>query len=372
MSTVGGDNNFVQKLPPMNTYYARLVWMIDYGTQDKYFKGQLSGTAHKGQWWFELVDTNEDFGKGHPEPFFVKTKELTYNLAGTSNTLRDYLSILLQRPIVKSEVVDLRQFIGMPCMVQIVHAKSADGSKTYANIASVMTVPPGTNVNPLRNPALFFDIGSPDMFTVFQAITNKYVQGTIVKSPEFQKCAMQANFPWQQYVIQQNNQQAPAPQQQFPVQNQYPQNQTPQVQQQPAGQWTPPVQNWGQQGLAQSQQPQQSAIIPNQQFLQQAPAPQAQSFPPQPPNPFQAQPPVQQTYQQPAPTGQPQANPFTPAPQQQYQQPQQTQPNPFQQQQHAAPQFQQPQGPPPGHVLNPMYPNVVGAPQFIPADGMPF
>lgn len=356
---VTGNSGFERKIPAMGTYNARVARIYDFGTQEKTFNGQVTGTRHSGQWIFELVDTNEDFGKGFPEPFHVETKELTLSLGGTSNTMRDYIGALLCRPIVKTENIKLEQFINMPCMIQVVHAKSKDGTKTYANISSVMAHPTPNAVAPLRTQPIFFEISAnnPNMFNQFLAINNKWTQGIIVKSPEFQQLSNAANFPWQQHIFVKGGAQqpAPAPQQQFAAPQQQFQAPTPQQyqQQQAAPQqqpWTPPVQTWPATG-----QPQQPALQPNQQFLTQAPAPQ-QQFTPQPPQQPQWPAPIQPGAQQ-----QP-ANPFQPAPQQPQftpQAPQQPAANPFQ----AAPQQF---GPPPGYKLDPLYPNVVGAEQYIP------
>jgi len=41
------------------------------------------------------------------------------------------------------EEFDLEDLLGMPCLLNVIHAKSQDGSKTYANVGSIMPLPDG-------------------------------------------------------------------------------------------------------------------------------------------------------------------------------------------------------------------------------------
>ena len=57
---------------------------------------------------------------------------------------------------------NLRNIIGVPCMIQIVHRKNADGSKVYANLASVTKVPRGYKVPKGELEPMIFDIEESD------------------------------------------------------------------------------------------------------------------------------------------------------------------------------------------------------------------
>lgn len=57
---------------------------------------------------------------------------------------------------------NLRNIVGVPCMIQIVHRKSADGSKTYANLASVTKMPKGFPAPKGTLEPLIYDIEESD------------------------------------------------------------------------------------------------------------------------------------------------------------------------------------------------------------------
>lgn len=57
---------------------------------------------------------------------------------------------------------NLRNIVGVPCMIQIVHRKSADGTKTYANLASVTKVPKGFPAPKGTLPEMIYDIEESD------------------------------------------------------------------------------------------------------------------------------------------------------------------------------------------------------------------
>lgn len=57
---------------------------------------------------------------------------------------------------------NLRNIVGVPCMIQIVHRKSADGSKTYANLASVTKLPKGFPAPKGTLKPLIYDIEESD------------------------------------------------------------------------------------------------------------------------------------------------------------------------------------------------------------------
>lgn len=51
---------------------------------------------------------------------------------------------------------DLKHILGAACQIQVVHVKSGDGSKTYANIGAIMALPKGTVAPKLENPLKYF------------------------------------------------------------------------------------------------------------------------------------------------------------------------------------------------------------------------
>jgi hypothetical protein len=78
---------------------------------------------------------------------------------------------------------DIRNIVGKPCMLQIVHA-TKDG-KTYSNIAAVAAMPKGMAAPEMVNEAVFLSL-TPDEFKddVFNALSDR-LRETIQASPEY-------------------------------------------------------------------------------------------------------------------------------------------------------------------------------------------
>ena len=70
---------------------------------------------------------------------FVVSNTYTLSL-GDKAILRQHLESWRGKPFTEDELkgFDLSKLIGINCLINIVHKKSADGTKTYTNISSVM------------------------------------------------------------------------------------------------------------------------------------------------------------------------------------------------------------------------------------------
>lgn len=315
------------KIPPAGSYNARIVSIIDLGTQmESGFNGAPPTQKKRIRWTVELVDTNEVFipEKGQ-QPHHVSLKKFTKSLGGNTNNMRKLIETFLGREIAPGEDVNLASFLNSPCTVQVIHkADKQDASKIYANVNNVSLSMNPMSVAPLRNPPIFFDMDQPSCIQAYQLINSKSILEKIHASPEFKSLVARGLI--QQRVIEQRQQAIPAQQGYNPIPTIPQQQQQQQPQQAPQGAWTPPPQSWQQ---------------PPQQVPQQVPQ-QAQwgNVPPK------------------QPQGQPQQN-------QQWgnQQPQQSPPPTQQQTTWGTPQPGQPINQPPyNHPLNPAQPQTGAIP----------
>lgn len=151
------DNSLDRELIPAGNMVARCYMVADCGTQVTKFTHETTGLPVKQHqvviaWEFpaELMKDGRPFAR--PE---------TYTLAlGEKANLRKILDSWLGRPITdeeRKEGFDLKQLLGKPCMVNIIH--KADKGRIFANIASVGTVPRGMTVPEPVNKPLYFEIG---------------------------------------------------------------------------------------------------------------------------------------------------------------------------------------------------------------------
>ena len=142
-------------LTPIGNHVARLCQVIDLGTQDdpKY------GPKQKVRFTWELCEEVRDFGKGEQEPFLI-SRVMVFAFTPKSN-LKKVIEGMKGGPLSEDESANLdttlRDLIGAPCMINIVHVKVADA--TYANVEGVAPVPAKLrkDVPPLHNDGIFFE-----------------------------------------------------------------------------------------------------------------------------------------------------------------------------------------------------------------------
>ena len=173
----GGGGDFEQV--PAGTFAARCYQIIDLGHQTFEWKGEAK-VAPKVRITWEL---NEPMKDGRP---FSISKEYTASIGEKANLRKD-LEAWRNRKFTAQELSNfsLENVLGAPCMIGIVHVPSKDGTKTYANLGSIMALPKGMECPELVNPAVKFDIGTFDQ-KVFESLTN-YVQKKILMSKELEE-----------------------------------------------------------------------------------------------------------------------------------------------------------------------------------------
>lgn len=121
---------------PQGAFAARCCQVIDLGIKDK--GGAYPGRAHQVRLAFEIDELDSD-GKR-----FLVSEHFTASL---SERAKLYKLLVSWRGRAFSaqelEGFDLKNVAGKPCLVNIVHKQSGDGTRTYANIASISPLPKG-------------------------------------------------------------------------------------------------------------------------------------------------------------------------------------------------------------------------------------
>ena len=173
----GGGGDFEQC--PAGSFAARCYQIIDLGHQTFEWKGEAK-VAPKVRITWEL---NEMMSDGRP---FSISREYTASIGDKANLRKD-LEAWRGRPFTAEELrnFSLENVLGAPCLLGVVHKPSKDGSKTYANVGSIMALPKGMACPELVNPAVKFDIGEFDQ-DIFNSLSS-YVQKKILMSKELEE-----------------------------------------------------------------------------------------------------------------------------------------------------------------------------------------
>jgi len=171
------------ELVPAGVYLARCYKMIDLGTQDTMYLGKPSGKKRKIILYWELLQDDE----GEPvfmedgEHVFGISKEYTWSLGKNSNLLAD-LNKWRGVDFTKEEIedFDISKLLGVCCKLQVIHKKSTDGSRVYANVGAIMTTKKKLDgVNELAS----FSIEDPDM-DMFDELSD-YIKDKIRSAAEW-------------------------------------------------------------------------------------------------------------------------------------------------------------------------------------------
>lgn len=174
----GGGGNFASA--PAGAHVARCYRIVDLGTQDKVWQGNVKKVQQVMISW-ELPDALIPDGKLAGQPFAV-SERFTASLSEKSR-LRAVLESWRGRKFTEEELngFDLQNILGKPCFINLVQAEK--NGKTYSNIASIMPLPNGMQPKPQVNPSLMFSLGNFDV-EVFNKLSPK-IQETIKQSPEY-------------------------------------------------------------------------------------------------------------------------------------------------------------------------------------------
>lgn len=150
-TNTGSGNNF--EPIEAGSYPARCYSMIHIGTVNENFQGEIK-TMNKVRITFELPTELKVFKEENGEQPHVISKEFTLSLHEKA-TLRAFLKNWRGQDFTEDEArsFDIEKLIGAPCMLNITHKKSKDGTKTYAEIGSVSKLPKGLECPAQINPS---------------------------------------------------------------------------------------------------------------------------------------------------------------------------------------------------------------------------
>ena len=115
-----------------------------------------------------------------------------YNLTPHEKaTLMIHFSAMDNKIFTEDEMydLDLVDYLGKTCMLQIVH-KTSEAGRTYALITSVSSVPDGMNIPKQYNDSIVFDYDSNFKLDVLES-QPEWLKEQIKSSPEYAKAMKQ-------------------------------------------------------------------------------------------------------------------------------------------------------------------------------------
>lgn len=188
MITVSENSNTTSTPAPSGTHFARCYSILDLGTHEKEFSGQKKRVREIRMSW-ELPSELHVFSEEKGEQPFCVHKTYTMSLHEKAN-LRHHLEAWRGKPFTEQELAgfDLANVLGAPCLVTVVHVEK--NGKTYANIASVTSLPKGMAKLPAVNPVVEYSLEHHDQ-KVFDALP-KFVQEIIHTSEEWKTATQPA------------------------------------------------------------------------------------------------------------------------------------------------------------------------------------
>lgn len=144
--TINATNSSTQReLIPAGNYIARCYQMLHIGTVMESFQGE-NKLMNKVRIGWELPTELKIFDEAKGEQPFVISQEYTLSMGEKAN-LRKMLASWRGKDFTEDEAkcFDITKLISVPCMLNIIHKPSKDGTKTYQTIGSVSPMPKGIN-----------------------------------------------------------------------------------------------------------------------------------------------------------------------------------------------------------------------------------
>lgn len=198
MNAPAGGGNFERHLLDAGTYPARLVWLINTGTQTTEWQGQQK-KQKKLIMGYELP--TELLPESHPrkgEPTFISE---TFTLSmGENAKMRPFIENWRGKKFTDEEATafDIGKMVGAPAVITVIHkANEKDPSKVYANIGSISSeqgyakMQPGFKVPPQINKSIYFNAdwlsvkeGAEYAIPLFNEMP-RYIQDKIMASDEW-------------------------------------------------------------------------------------------------------------------------------------------------------------------------------------------
>jgi len=148
VTDMGTDNDY--ETPEAGTYAGRCIRLVDVGTRDNEWKGEIKKQRQVRITW----EISEKMSDGKP---FVVADSFTLNIGEKSN-LGKILNSWRGKPFTDEEKkgFDLSTIIGISGLVSVSYRESK--GKQYQNIKSVLQLPKGMTVEDQYNDSFLFDI----------------------------------------------------------------------------------------------------------------------------------------------------------------------------------------------------------------------
>lgn len=184
------NNGQPRELIPAGNYVARCYQMIHIGTVEEVIQGTPK-ILNKVRIGWELPTETKVFKEENGEQPRVISKEFTLSMNEKSN-LRKVLASWRGKDFTEAEAksFDITKLIGAPCMLNLIHKPSKDGTKTYEEISSITPMPKGFECPAQVNVTQIWDYDNPDM-ELFRHLPD-FITDKIKKSLEW--VAVEASF----------------------------------------------------------------------------------------------------------------------------------------------------------------------------------
>lgn len=142
------------ELVPAGNHPAVLIGIIDLGTHSEQFQGQPPKDTHKVMLVWELpTEQKSDSKINH-----VIAGTYTYSFHKKAG-LRVMIEKWRGKGYNEGEDFLISDMLGKQCLLSVIHKASADGSKTYANVAGAAGMPKGMKCPPAQNKPICWAIG---------------------------------------------------------------------------------------------------------------------------------------------------------------------------------------------------------------------
>lgn len=160
------------------THVGICYMMVDLGMQ---FSEVYKNKSKKVWIGWEITDETIDLDDGPHHR--TMGKQYTASL-GESSNLRQDLAAWRGRDFTPQELeaFDLRNIVGAPCLINVVHR--TNGTKTYANVQSIMAMPKGMPIPMATEKHVIYDIDS-DPVEMVDSLP-KFLGEQIKKSEDYQ------------------------------------------------------------------------------------------------------------------------------------------------------------------------------------------
>lgn len=172
-----------RELIPAGNYIARCYQMIEIGTVKETIMGKEKILPRVRIGW-ELPTELKVFKEENGEQSMVISKEYTLSMAEKAN-LRIALKSWRGKDFTEEEArkFDITKLLGVPCMLNIIHKLSKDGTRVYEEISGITPLPKGIICPEQINPTFVL---SYDDFDVqrFDKLPD-FIKNKMVTSVEF-------------------------------------------------------------------------------------------------------------------------------------------------------------------------------------------